>query len=80
MAKLHVLETLCDLSNATAREVAEHLGIEPPAAGMALLRLIRQGLATRQEGFSPTVCNVFGAQTAPHFRRQLHYGCSGVFV
>jgi DNA-binding MarR family transcriptional regulator len=55
MAKLHVLNALYEMSNVTAREVADALGIEPPAAGMALLRLIRQGLATRQEGFSPTV-------------------------
>jgi DNA-binding MarR family transcriptional regulator len=53
MAKLDVLTALHELGSITARELAGTLGVEPPAAGMALLRLVRQRLVAREIDSSP---------------------------
>ncbi len=44
---------LDQLGSTTARELSEALGLETPAASMALLRLVRQGLAAREIDSSP---------------------------
>ncbi len=47
MTKHELLEYLVEAGEADAREVAWALGVPYPVAAMALLRLARQGLATR---------------------------------
>ncbi len=48
MTKHELLEHLDRVIEATAAEVATAFGEEDAAAGMALLRLVRQGLASRE--------------------------------
>lgn len=47
MTKQNLLEHLVEAGNAGATEVANVFGISYPAAAMALLRLVRQGLVHR---------------------------------
>ena len=47
MAKLIFLRALDQIEKPYAHDVAETLGVAYPAAAMALLRLVRQGLAAR---------------------------------
>jgi DNA-binding MarR family transcriptional regulator len=47
MAKVDVLELLTSMESVCAEEAADLLGVTRPTASMALLRLTRQGLATR---------------------------------
>ncbi len=47
MTKRDVLEHLTESGSAVAMEVANAFGISYPAAAMALLRLVRQGLVHR---------------------------------
>ena len=56
MTKAHVLELLTSMESVCADEVADLLGVARPTASMALLRLARQGLATRWlEGTDPRI-------------------------
>ena len=48
MAKTEVLHYLAEHGGVDASQVAAALGLDAPAAGMALLRLVRQGLANRE--------------------------------
>ncbi len=45
--KVKILAYLAGVTDATAADVAEVLGATMPTAGMALLRLVRGGLASR---------------------------------
>ena len=47
MTKRELLEHLAEVEEADAHEVAVAFGVSYPAAAMALLRLVRQGLAAR---------------------------------
>jgi DNA-binding MarR family transcriptional regulator len=47
MTKADVLELLTSMESVCAQEAADLLGVARPTASMALLRLTRQGLATR---------------------------------
>jgi len=47
MTKVDVLELLTSMKSVCAEEAADLLGVTRPTASMALLRLARQGLATR---------------------------------
>ena len=47
MTKRELLEHLAEVEEADAQEVAAAFGVHYPAAAMALLRLVRQGLAAR---------------------------------
>jgi DNA-binding MarR family transcriptional regulator len=47
MTKQDLLEHLVEAGSADAMEVASAFGISYPAAAMALLRLVRQGLVDR---------------------------------
>jgi hypothetical protein len=47
MTKADVLELLTSMESVCAEEAADLLGVTRPTASMALLRLARQGLATR---------------------------------
>ena len=47
MTKLILLRALDRIDKPDAHDVADALGVSYPAAAMALLRLVRQGLAAR---------------------------------
>jgi len=47
MTKTQLLQELDEAEHPDAHDIAESLGMSYPAAAMALLRLVRQGLATR---------------------------------
>jgi DNA-binding MarR family transcriptional regulator len=47
MTKAHLLELLAGMESVCAEDAAGLLGVTRPTASMALLRLARQGLATR---------------------------------
>ena len=51
MIKARLLQQLDQADCPDAHEVAESLDMSYPAAAMALLRLVRQGLATRYRDF-----------------------------
>ncbi len=47
MTKMQLLQELGRANQADAYDIADSLGMSYPAAAMALLRLVRQGLAAR---------------------------------
>jgi DNA-binding MarR family transcriptional regulator len=56
MMKADVLELLATMESICVDEAADVLGIARPTMSMALLRLTRQGLATRwREGTDPRI-------------------------
>ena len=70
MDKQELLDYLADAGEAGIADVTSALGVTPPAAGMALLRLLRQGLIARY--LDPHRPNYWYALT-PKGRARLDY-------
>ena len=71
MSKVHILSILHRQADLDALALSEHVGCTQPAASMALLRLVRQGLLNR--AWDPQEGRFFYYSTPKGRLRWAHY-------